>query len=103
MVLHPRHRGDCAHFFVAPQQTERIHFDGPVAVINAIEHAAARAGRTWNDQFTYVMGICLGMHLPDFEEARSVEDWRALVSECAFRFSEGEAWRSFAAMRKMTS
>ena len=34
MRVHPRHRGDCAHFFVAPQQTERIHFDGPVAVIN---------------------------------------------------------------------
>jgi hypothetical protein len=31
-------------------------------------------------------------HPPDFDDGRSVEDWRTLLSRCAFRFSEAEAW-----------
>src|SRR5688572_23176605 len=96
MQLHPRHRGDCAEFFVAPQQTERIEFGGPVATINAmvyaIEHAAARAGRTWNTQLIYVMSLCLGHHPPDFDDARTVEEWRTLLSPCEFRTSETGDW-----------
>jgi hypothetical protein len=57
MVLNPRHRGDCADFFVAPHQTARVQLGGPVSAIGEIEHAAARAGRTWNTQLTYVLGL----------------------------------------------
>lgn len=92
MVLHPRHRGDCADFFAAPDQIARVQLDGPVAVIGAIEHAAAQAGRTWNDQFVYVVGLFLGHHPADFDDGRSVEDWRTLLSPCRFRCNEGEAW-----------
>ena len=95
MVLNPRHRGDCAEFFVAPDQTESLQFDGPADAIGAIEHAAASTGRTWNDQFNYVMGVCLGYHLPDFDDARSVEDWRTVMGPCAIRESGGADWTSF--------
>ena len=102
MVLHPRYRGTCADFFVAPHQTERMHFDGPVAVIGTIEHAAARTGRTWNDQLTYVLELCLGYHPSDFDDGRSVEEWRTLLSPCAFRFSEAEAWNPFTCLWRKT-
>jgi hypothetical protein len=46
MVLHPRHRGDCEEFFVAPHQTARVQFDGPTAVIGKAEHRAAVADST---------------------------------------------------------
>jgi hypothetical protein len=92
MVIHPRYRGNCAEFFVAPDQTEGVQLAGPVTVISGIEHAAARAGRTWNTQCTYVLGVCLGYHPPDFDDGRSVEDWRALLAPCRFRCSEAEPW-----------
>jgi hypothetical protein len=79
-----------------------MQFDGSVAVISAIEHAAARTGRTWNDQFTYVLGLCLGKHPPDFDDGRSVEDWRTLLSRCRFRWSEAEAWTPFTCLRRET-
>lgn len=93
MALHPCHRGDCAEFFVAPHQTEEMQLDGPVTVISAMEHAAARAGRTWNTQLTYVLGLCLGYHPPDFDDGRSVEEWRTLLAPVRFRFHEGQDWR----------
>ena len=95
MVLDPRHRGDCAEFFVAPDQTESMQLGGPRSAIGEIEHAAARAGRTWNAQLAYVLGLCLGDHPPDFDDARSAEDWRTLLRPCAFRFSEAADWIPF--------
>jgi hypothetical protein len=47
MLLHPRHRGTVP-IFMDPHQTERVQLDGPRSAIGAIEHAAARTGRTWN-------------------------------------------------------
>ncbi|MEO8048666.1 MAG: hypothetical protein ABI684_15380 [Nitrospirota bacterium] len=72
MVLHPRHRGDCAEFFVATDQTKPMIFAGTKDVLAELEHAAALAGRTWNDQVNYVMRICLGRRQPDFDDGRSV-------------------------------
>ena len=99
MRVHPRHRGTCADFYATPEQTARIELDGPVATINiikyAIEHEAARSGRTWNTQFAYVISLCLGHHLPDFDDGRSVEDWRTLLSPCEFRTGETGDWRPF--------
>ena len=79
-------------FFVAPHETARMQFAGPIDMISEIEHAAARAGRTCNTQFTYVLEVCRGHHQPDFDDGRSVEDWRTLLSPCTFRFSEAAAW-----------
>jgi hypothetical protein len=92
MVLNPRHRADCYDFFTAPYQTASVQLDGPADVFGEIEHAAARTGRTWNTQLTYVLELCLGKHLPDFDDERSVEDWRTLLRPCAFRLREAEAW-----------
>jgi hypothetical protein len=92
MALHPRHRGDCADFFADLDQTEHVQLDGPRSAIGEIEHAAALAGRTWNTQFVYVVEICLGYHQPEFDDGRSVDDWRTLLSRCAFRVSEAAAW-----------
>jgi hypothetical protein len=102
MVINPRHRGDCADFFVAPRQTERVQLDGPTATIGKIEHAAARAGRTWNTQLTYVLELCLGYHPPDFDDGRSVEEWRTLLGPCRFRFSEAEPWSPCTLMWRKT-
>ena len=103
MVLHPRHRGDCAEFFVTPHQTKSAQLHAPVDVIGEIEHAAAMAGRTWNTQLTYIVELCLGKHLPDFDDGRSVEDWRTLLSPCTFRLREGEGWTPFTCLWRKTS
>jgi hypothetical protein len=95
MVLHPRHRADCYDLFTAPHETESVQFQGPALAVCEFEHAAARAGRTWNSQLTYVLGLCLGKHPPDFDDGRTVEDWRTLLAKCAFRLSEAENWTSF--------
>ena len=102
MVLHPRHRENCAELFVAAHQTERMHFDGPRSAIGDIEHAAAQTGRTWSDQLTYILGLCLGSHSPDFDDGGSVEEWRTLLSRCRFRWSEAEAWSSFTRLKRKT-
>jgi hypothetical protein len=92
MVLHPCHQAACFDFFTASHETERMQFDGPRSTISALEQAAAQAGRTWNGQLTYVLGLFLGDHPPDFDDGRTVADWRTLLSPCAFRFSESEGW-----------
>lgn len=102
MVLNPRHRWDCADFFVAPDQTERMQLDGPADVFGEIERAAVRAGRTWNTQLTYVLELCLGYHSSDFDDERSVEDWRTLLRPCAFRSSEAAAWYPFTCLWRKT-
>ncbi len=102
MELHPRYRWDCAEFFADPDHTERMQLNGPGSAIDAIGRAAAQAGRTWNDQFNYILGICLGEHPPDFADGRSVEDWRTLLSPCRFRFSETEDWHSCMRLRTIT-
>ena len=95
MVLHPRHRGDCADFFTTPQQIGRVELIGPTDVISEIEHIAQHAGRTWNDQLNYIAELFLGHRLPDFDDTRSVEDWCALMS--AFKYRSGDAgyWTPF--------
>jgi hypothetical protein len=41
------------------------------------------------------MGVCLGSHLPDFDDAHSVEDWCTVMGPCAIRVSGGADWISF--------
>jgi hypothetical protein len=95
MGLHPRHRGDCFEFFTAPDQTELMAFQCPATVRSELEQAAARTGRTWNDQLCYVVDLCRGHHPPDFDDPRSVEDWRTLLGQCEFRFTTAEDWSPF--------
>ena len=102
MALHPRHRGDCADFFADSDQTEHVQLDGPRSAIGEIEHAAARAGRTWNTQLTYVLELCRGYHPSDFDDERSVEDWRTLLRPCRFRLSEAEDWNPFPCLWRKT-
>ena len=92
MILHPRHRSDCTEFFRDPDKTAPMQVDGPDAAIDAIGRASAEAGRSWTDQFNYILGICLGDHTPDFDDGRTTEDWRTLLSPCRFRFSETADW-----------
>ena len=102
-MLHPRYRGNCADFFVAPHQTASVQLDAPVDVISEIEASAARAGRTWNDQFTYVLKLFLGYHASDFDDMRSVEDWHTLLNPCRFRTSETRDWHPFTCLWRKTT
>jgi hypothetical protein len=95
MVLHPRHRADCYDLFTAPHETECVAFQGPAGVIAELERDAARTGRTWNAELIYVLEICRGYHPSDFDDPRSVEDWRTLLSPCAFRVNEAADWSPF--------
>ena len=103
MVLHPRYRGNCADFFAAPHQTAYVQLDGPANVIGELEASAARAVRTWNDQLTYIVELCLGYRPSDFDDTRSVEDWHMLLSPCRFRTSEAEDWIPFMCLWRKTT
>ena len=95
MGLHPRHRGDCADLFAAPNCTEQIELRIPLTVRSTIEQEAERTDRSWNEQFLYVSNLCTGKHPPDFDDVHSVEDWRTLLSSCAFRFAQTDEWDPF--------
>jgi len=95
MVLHPRHRADCFDLFTAPHETNAVQFQGPALEIGALEREAARTGRTWNAQLTYCLGVCLGQHRTDFDDPRSVEDWRTLLGPCEYRVRDTVDWSPF--------
>jgi hypothetical protein len=103
MVLNPRHRADCYDFFTEPHETECVAFQGPADVIYELERDAVRTGRTWNTQLTYCLGLCLGRHRTDFDDPRNVEDWRTLLTPCAFRVREGEDWNPFTCLWRKTA
>lgn len=94
-MLHPRHRGDCADFFATPKQSQSVDLNVPGDLLEELEHEAARGGRTWNDYVGYILRILRGQHPPDFDDARSVEDWRTRMSPCEFRLTEGGEWFPF--------
>ena len=95
MELHPRHRADCAEFFVAPDHDQLVDLQVPADVREELEHTASRTGRTFNHQLNYIINIYLGRHQPDFDDTRSVEDWCALLSACRYRLTEAEDWIPF--------
>ena len=99
MMLHPRHRADCSEFFDGlHQNTKRVDFKAPDDVISEIGLAAARAGRTWNDQLGYIAELFLGRRPPDFDDARSEEDWRTLLSPSMLWIPEAGGWIPFAGL-----
>jgi hypothetical protein len=100
MVLNPRHRADCFDLFTAPQETNSVQFQGPQLAIAALERDAARAGRTWNAHLCYVLEICRGAQPPDFDDPRSVEDWRAMLGTCEFRCNTAADWSPFTCLWK---
>ena len=91
-MLHPRHRGDCTDFYFSPHQTERLDFKIPDDVRSEVEHAAARAGRTFNDQIIYIAKLLRDLGAPDFDDERIVEDWDALMSPCRVFLPEAGGW-----------
>jgi len=95
MVLHQRHRGDCADFFSTPQQTGSVEFLAPIDVISEIELAAARAGRTWNDQICYIAELFQGRRPPDFDDERTEDDWRTLMSPSRVWIDKEGCWVPF--------
>jgi hypothetical protein len=103
MGLHPRQRADCYDLFTAPHETHSVQFQGPALAVCELERDAARTGRTWNAQLTYCLGLCLGRHRTDFDDPRSVEDWRALLATCAFRMSAADAWSPFTCLWRRTA
>ena len=102
MILHPRHRSDCADLFWAPHQIHDMDLQAPDDVFSEVEHAAARAGRTFNDQIAYIGRLLRGVHAPDFEDGRSVGDWCALMNQAKVYVPEVGVWVSFTCMKKTT-
>ena len=101
-MIEPRHRADCAEWFSSPNQTEYVLLDMPVSGRSAIEHGAAKAGRTWTDQFFYVLARCRDERLPDFDDVRSVEEWRTLLMSSSYRFNETEEWTRLSCLWRKT-
>lgn len=89
---HPRYRRDCIDLYCKPDETEEIDFTGPTAVMETIEQAAEQSGRTFNEQFKYVMNICMGSVVHAADDARSVDEWRGLIGQLRIQFHKGEEW-----------
>lgn len=89
----PKYRADCIEWFHdRARETEKIQFSGPRAVFAAIEQAAERAGRSFNDQLLYVLRVCEGRQALDFSDTRSLSKWRVLIGQLEMQLNEGEAW-----------
>jgi hypothetical protein len=56
--------------FSEAEESERMNLRGPNLdeVVEVLEVAAGRAGRTWNKQLSYVVGVCMGDQLPDADD-----------------------------------
>src|ERR1043166_2732445 len=52
-----KHRADCSDFYCNPDDAY-IGFRAPLEIVDALEGAAQRAGRTWNEQLSYVIHVC---------------------------------------------
>ena len=63
LTREPRVRADCAKFFQEPED-EPLQCRAPGAVIDALEVAAVKSGRTFNAQLCYALWICLGDKQP---------------------------------------
>ena len=94
LTREPRFRAECAEFF-HEQEDEQFSFLGPEAVIEALEDAAVKSGRTFNGEVCHVLSICFGHQQPTLDDPRSVSDWRAMMSQCNFLTDEksnGSPW-----------
>jgi hypothetical protein len=90
-----RQRADCADFFVTSKLNKALNIQMPTDLFGELEREAALLGRTWNEHTNYIMRILLGHLTPDFDDARTVEDWRTRMSPCMFQLTEGGEWIPF--------
>ena len=68
LTREPRFRAECAEF-CHEQEDEQFSFLGPEAVIEALEAAAVKSGRTFNVQICYVLSICFCERLASHDVA----------------------------------
>ncbi|QPD04936.1 MAG: hypothetical protein Nkreftii_002710 [Candidatus Nitrospira kreftii] len=87
-----KHRADCADFYREPEDNACVSVRGPRAVLQAIEEASERAGRTFNAHMLYVIEACRGRLPLLADEERTEEEWRMLLQQLELRFDEGEEW-----------
>lgn len=99
-MLDPRHCGNYADFFATPKQSKSVDLNVPEDLQAELEREAALAGRTWNDHIGYIVRILFGHQPPDFDDARSVEDWFTRMSPCEFRLTEAGDWIPFTCLRR---
>ena len=93
-VRKPLHRADCADFFCNPEHDAEIGFRAPDEVVEALEAAAERTGRTWNEQLLYTIDVCRGALSVPPDEERTANDWRILMTETTICL-DGEKWIPF--------
>jgi hypothetical protein len=89
----PQHRADCSDFYCHPDD-EHIGFHAPLEVIAALEDAAQRAGRTWNEQLIYVIDICREAERVSPDDERTPNGWRTLMAEVTICL-DGTTWIPF--------
>lgn len=88
----PKYRADSIEWFYDPACTSIINFRGPDAVYEAIEQAAERADRSFNDQILLILRACRGEQVLYFADTRSLKEWRDLMGQMNMQFNEGEEW-----------
>lgn len=92
-IREPKYRADCVEWFHDfARETATIQLSGPHEVLAALEHAAERAGRRFNDQLFHVLRACQGRKPLDFADTRTVSEWRELMGKMDMQFREGEEW-----------
>lgn len=91
VVRKPQHRADCADFYCNPEDDASIEFNVPQDTRYALEDAAERAGRTWNEQMTYTLQVCQGDHRVSPDDERTATDWRTLMADATMCL-DGDNW-----------
>lgn len=91
-VRHPKYRADSIEWFHDPTADRKIDFTGPQDVYAAIEEAAERADRTFNDQLLYALRVCRGDVAIDFDDERSVLEWRDLMGQMKMQLNSVDEW-----------
>lgn len=79
-------------WFHDPEHGSTILFRAPRDVYEALEEAAERTGRLFNDQLSYVITACMGIRALDFSDPRSLNDWCSIIARMELQFHEGEEW-----------
>ena len=88
----PKSRGDLSHFYFPPHEAGRLALRVHDEVLHAVEQAATKANRTFNQQLAYVLQVCLGLSPVTADDERSAGDWQALLDQIDVRLEEDEPW-----------
>jgi len=80
LLRKPQHRADCSDFYCNPED-KYVGMRASIEVVDAIEDAAQRSGRTWNKQLMFTIQVCRGVESVAADDERTVNDWRTLMAE----------------------